>query len=129
MERWMPFLLVGLGGFLGANARYLVARWADASVGGRFPLGTLLVNVAGSFFLGLLGALVVARVVPGADALRLALGVGFLGAFTTFSTFEYETHSLLEDGLWLAAAANVALSVFLGLIAIRLGMVAARSLS
>jgi CrcB protein len=124
----MPFLLVGFGGFLGANARYLVARWADTAVGGRLPVGTLLVNVSGSFLLGLVGALVATRAFANVDAVRLALGVGFLGAYTTFSTFEFETHALLEDGLWLAAAANVALSVFAGLVAVRLGIVTARSL-
>ena len=122
-----PLILVALGGSLGAVARYMTARWADALVLGRFPLGTFVVNVAGSFLLGLLGGLLASRLVPHSDSVRLALGVGFLGAFTTFSTFEFETHALLEDGVWMTAAANVVLSVALGLVALRAGLVLSRS--
>jgi len=125
MQRVLPYLLVGAGGFVGAIARYLAARWVGSAVETRFPLGTFLINVSGSFLLGLLGAIVVQKAIPNADALRLALGVGFLGAFTTFSTFEYETHALLEDGLWFTALANVVLSVVVGLVALRLGILAA----
>jgi len=127
MTRLWPLILVGVGGFLGANARYLSARWVDAAIGGRFPLGTFLINVSGSFLLGLLGGVLAARLTPHGDALRLALGVGFLGAFTTFSTFEFETHALLDDGIWWTAAANVVLSVVVGLIAVRAGLVLART--
>ena len=126
-DRILPYLLVGLGGFLGANARYVTARWVGTLIDARFPLGTFLINVSGSFLLGVLGALLAERFVPHGDNLRLALGVGFLGAFTTFSTFEYETNALLEDGLWVTALANVFLSLFLGLVAVRAGLVAARS--
>lgn len=126
-HRLIPYLLVGLGGFLGANARYLTARWVGTLIDARFPLGTFLINVSGSFLLGVLGALLAERFVPHGDSVRLALGVGFLGAFTTFSTFEYETNALLEDGVWLTAVANVVLSVFVGLVALRAGLVAARS--
>ena len=125
-QRVLPYLLVGVGGFLGANARYLTARWAGQVVDARFPLGTFLINVSGSFVLGLIGGLLAARLVPHGDAVRLALGVGFLGAFTTFSTFEYETNALLEDGVWITAVANVVLSVLVGLIAVRAGLVVAR---
>jgi fluoride exporter len=128
MNRYWPVLFVGIGGFLGANARYLSARWIDAAVGGRFPLATFLINVSGSFLLGLLGGVLASRMVPHSDGLRLALGVGFLGAFTTFSTFEFETHALFEDGIWWTAVANVVLSVVVGLIAVRAGIVLAKSL-
>jgi len=126
-QRLLPYVLVGLGGFIGANARFIVARWVGNLVEARFPLGTFLINVSGSFLLGLLGALVVQRVVPHGDALRLALGVGFLGAFTTFSTFEFETHALFDDGAWLTALTNIFASLFAGLVAVRLGLVAAKS--
>jgi CrcB protein len=122
-----PYLLVGVGGFLGANARFVLARVVGAAVGTPFPLGTFIVNVSGSFLLGVLGTLVAQRIVPGSEALRLALGVGFLGAFTTFSTFELETHGLVEDGSWLLAAANVAASVVLGFLALRAGIVLAKA--
>jgi CrcB protein len=126
-ERIMPYLLVGVGSFIGGNARFILARWVGGLVEGRFPLGTFLINVGGSFVLGLSGALLAQRTVPNADALRLAVGVGFCGGFTTFSTFEYETHALFEDGAWLTAVTNMFLSLFAGLVAVRLGVMAARS--
>jgi CrcB protein len=127
MERLMPYLLVGVGSFVGGNARFILARWVGGIVEGRFPLGTFLINVGGSFALGMLGAILAQRTVPNADALRLAIGVGFCGGFTTFSTFEYETHALFEDGAWLTAVTNMFLSLFAGLVAVRLGVVAAKS--
>jgi len=127
MERALPYLLVGLGSFIGGIARYVFARWVGGIVEGRFPLGTFLINVSGSFVLGFLGALLADRAVPNANALRLAIGVGFCGGFTTFSTFEFETHALFEDGVWLTALTNMFLSLFAGLLAVRFGIVAARA--
>jgi CrcB protein len=127
MNRLLPYVLVGAGGFLGANARYVAAKWIGTVSDGRFPLGTFLVNVSGSFLLGLLGGWLAGRLVPTSDHLRLALGVGFLGAFTTFSTFEFETHALIEDGIWFAALMNIVLSVCIGLIALRAGVVVAKA--
>ena len=91
------YLLVGLGGFLGANARYLVARLVAATLGVHFPYGTLVINVVGSFLLCFLAAAVSERIVW-FPAIRLSVLVGFLGAFTTFSTFSYEWLELLHDG-------------------------------
>jgi CrcB protein len=122
-----PYLLVGAGGFIGANARFVLARATGALIDTPFPLGTFLVNMSGSFLLGILGALVAQKVSPDAEALRLALGVGFLGAFTTFSTFEFETHALLEDGSWMAATTNMFASLLVGLIAVRAGIVVAKA--
>lgn len=122
-----PYLLVGLGGFVGAVARFLIGRWAGALVDTRFPVGTFIINISGSFLLGILGTLVADRVLPSSDALRLALGIGFLGAFTTFSTFELETHALLEDGSWLLAAINMIASLVLGLLAVRAGIVVTKT--
>jgi fluoride exporter len=127
MNRCLPYILVAVGGSLGAIARYILSRWVGTLVEGRFPLGTFLINVSGSFFLGLLGAVITQKAMPNADALRLALGVGFLGAFTTFSTFEYETHSLFEDGVWVTALMYIFLSLFVGLVAVRLGVVVVKS--
>jgi fluoride exporter len=117
------YLLVGVGGLLGAIARFEVGRWTAVLVPTAFPLGTFLINISGSFLLGIVGALVALRVSPSSDALRLALGIGFLGAFTTFSTFELETHALLEDGSWWLASTNVVASLLLGLFAVRAGIV------
>jgi len=127
MNRLLPFFLVGIGGFLGANARYVTAKWVGTWVDARFPLGTFLINMSGSFLLGLLGGLLAAKLVPRGDDVRLALGVGFLGAFTTFSTFEFETHALFEDGVWLTALTNIFLSLFLGLLAVRAGLIVAKA--
>ena len=92
------------------------------SVGGtRFPWGTLAVNVAGSLVLGFLLGASLART-GAAPAARAFWGIGILGAFTTFSTFSYETVALLQVGDWKAAAANVALNVGLGLAAVVLGL-------
>jgi CrcB protein len=127
MSSLSPFVLVGVGGFVGANARYVVARLVGALVETRFPLGTFLINVSGSFLLGVLGAIVAQKASPGSEAMRLALGVGFLGGFTTFSTFEFETHALFDDGSWLTATTNMVASVFVGLVAVRAGIVVAKA--
>ena len=127
MAALLPYLLVGVGGFLGANARFLVARGVGALFETRFPLGTFVINISGSFLLGVLGTVIADKVFPASEAMRLALGVGFLGAFTTFSTFEFETHALLNDGSWLTATANMAASLLVGLIAVRAGVVVART--
>ena len=122
----MPYLLVGLGGFVGANARFVVARLVGAAFETKFPLGTFVINVSGSFLLGVLGTIIVQKVMPGSEAMRLALGVGFLGAYTTFSTFEFETHALFEDGSWLTATTNMFASLLVGLLAVRAGIVLAK---
>ena len=127
MQRLMPFLLVGAGSFVGGNARYLVARSVGSLIDARFPLGTFPINVGGSFVLGFIGGLLASRTVAHADAIRLALGTGFCAGFTTFSTFELETHALFEDGVWLTALTNIFVSLFMGLLAVRFGIVAARS--
>jgi len=122
----MPYLLVGAGGFVGANARFVVARLVGVLFETRFPLGTFLINISGSFLLGILGAITAEKVMPTSEALRLALGVGFLGAYTTFSTFEFETHALLEDGSSLLATTNMVASLFAGLLAVRAGILLAK---
>jgi CrcB protein len=123
----LPYLLVGIGGFVGANARFVVARLVGALFETRFPLGTFIINVSGSFLLGVLGTILAQKAFPNSEGMRLALGVGFLGAFTTFSTFELETHALLDDGSWLTATANMFGSLFVGLVAVRAGIVVAKT--
>jgi CrcB protein len=123
----MPYLLVGIGGFLGANARYVVARLVGTYVDTRFPLGTFVINISGSFLLGALGTILAQKVSPNSEAMRLALGIGFLGAFTTFSTFEFETHALIDDGSWLTATTNMVASLLVGLVAVRVGIVLAKN--
>jgi CrcB protein len=127
MSALLPYLLVGLGGFLGANARFAIARGVGGLLETRFPLGTFVINMSGSFLLGVVGSVAAGKVFPNSDAVRLGLGIGFLGAFTTFSTFEFETHALFEDGSWLTATTNMFASLFIGLVAVRLGIVAAKT--
>ncbi|MBT3267639.1 fluoride efflux transporter CrcB [Candidatus Poribacteria bacterium] len=117
-------LLVGTGGFFGAIGRFYVTACMQGRSKG-FPLGTLTVNVAGSLALGFLASLLAQRALGGAHW-RLVLGVGFLGAFTTFSTFSYESVRLWADGRWGALAANVGLNVGACLAAAALGVFAAR---
>ena len=109
-------VLVGIGllGGLGAVARFVLDGAVSARAGHAVPLGTLAVNVSGAFALG---ALVEAS---GGDALRLA-GTGFVGAFTTFSTWAYESHRLAEDHEGALGALNIAVSLVLGLGAAWLG--------
>lgn len=127
MATVMPYLLVGLGGFIGANARFVTARLVGAMFETKFPLGTFVINVSGSFLLGILGTIVALKVMPNSESMRLALGVGFLGAYTTFSTFEFETHALFDDGSWLTATTNMFASLFIGLLAVRAGIVLAKT--
>ena len=111
----MRLVLIALAGAAGALTRYGVGN----AVGVRtFPWATLAINVVGSFLLGLL-----LQAAPGRldDDVRVALGVGFLGAFTTFSTFSYETVTMLRDGRAGAAALYVATSVVVGVAAAALG--------
>jgi CrcB protein len=127
VRQFLPYLLVGIGGFLGANARFLVGTWAASTFGARFPWGTFLVNVSGCFLIGVLGTLIMERLVARPDHVQLLLAIGFLGAYTTFSSFEFENHALFLDGEWLTAAANIVLSVLLGLVAVRLGVIVAKA--
>jgi CrcB protein len=108
----VTWVLVAVGGSLGAAARYLLDRAIATRQAGPFPLGTLVVNVTGSVALGALLGWAARQEVP-AGLLAWA-GTGFLGAYTTFSTFTYETVRLLEDGAWRYAAANLLLSGPLG---------------
>ena len=118
-------LAVAIGGAVGALARYGVSAAMVAAFGPRFPLGTLFVNVAGSFTMGWLFALFTGRMEVSPE-LRLLLTTGLLGAFTTFSTFSVETLVLLQAGRWVAGAANVLLSVALCLAAAWLGTLLVR---
>ncbi len=120
-------LIIGIGGFLGAIARYGVALWIGQRWGSNFPLGTFVINVSGSFLIGLLMALFTDRFLVNPQW-RLLLVVGFLGAYTTFSTFEYETGALLKDGEWLMAMLNITLSVVVGFVALKLGEIIAKSI-
>jgi CrcB protein len=117
--------VIGLGGFAGANARYEVGLLVASRWGTSFPWGTLLINVSGSFVIGFFLTLVVARL-SSAPKLRALVATGFLGAFTTFSTFSLETVQLFLAGAPFGALAYVAGSLILGLAAAAVGIVCAQ---
>ena len=121
------YLVIGFGGFLGAVTRYAVSAWIGQKWGRSFPLGTFFVNVSGSFLIALIMSLMTERFMVNPQW-RLFLAVGFLGAYTTFSTFELETGALLRDGEWMIALLNVLLSVAAGFIALKIGEVIAKTI-
>jgi CrcB protein len=121
----VKYLIVGLGGFLGANARYILGGWVAERFGMSFPYGTLVINVTGSLVLGFFLALTAERLVVHPNW-RLFFAIGFLGAYTTFSTFSYESVALRHDRSWLLGVTNLAGSVLLGLIAVVAGIALAR---
>lgn len=123
----MPILLIGLGGFAGAVARYLVDGAIAERTGGGFPWGTLVVNLSGSFVLGLLFALTAERAILPSD-IRGPVMIGFIGAYTTFSTWMLESWQLIESGSYLPAIANLGGSVVLGLLAMVAGLVIGRAI-
>jgi len=121
----MKYLLIVLCGGAGSLARYLTGMAVTARLGSRFPWGTLAANVAGSFLIGLIMTLLTERVTVSPNW-RFALVVGFLGGYTTFSSFEWETFAAVREGGFWIGAANVAGSVTLGYAAVWVGSMLAR---
>jgi CrcB protein len=118
---------IAVGSAIGGVSRYLVGGLSQRLAGGTFPIGTLFINVTGSFLLGFIlrYGIETTTLTP---EVRALLTVGVCGGYTTFSTFSYETVALTEDGQWTRAALYVALSVGLSLVATFVGLVAAREL-
>ncbi len=112
---------IGLGGMLGTLARYGVSVWCQQRFGGAFPYGTLLVNVAGSLLLAAILQLGLTTDLIG-PTLRLALGTGVMGGFTTYSTFNYETLRFFQDRAWLAGAINIGVTLLGCLLGALLGL-------
>jgi CrcB protein len=123
----LTLLVIGVGGVIGANARWKIGEWADQRTTGDFPWGTLLINLSGSLILGAFLTVVTERV-AGRPLTRLLIATGMLGAYTTFSTFAYEVVRLVQHGDLLIAVAYVASSLVLGLAAVWAGIVSARSI-
>ena len=124
----MQLLYIGIFGGLGCVARYLASGWTYQVFGRSLPYGTLLVNVVGSCLLGMVMTFALRSTLLSPE-LRLGLTVGFMGGFTTFSTFSYETLRLLEDGSVWQAGANIVLNVFLCLLFTLAGVLLARQLN
>ncbi len=135
MRLFTQILLVSLGSSIGGLTRWGVSVGAARLVGTAYPWGTLFINLTGSLFLGWFMTVVSDRYLATAasrwlqpDNLKLMVAVGFTGAYTTFSTFEFESNKLIVDRDWLAAASYMAGSVFVGLLAVRLGVYIAKML-
>jgi CrcB protein len=117
MER---FLWICLGGAAGTGARYLIAAWSAQRLGSAFPYGTLIVNLAGCF---VIAALMHAALTLGwSPTVRAAITIGFIGGLTTYSSFNYETMRLIEEGALAPAAVNLAVTVLGGFAAGWLGL-------
>jgi CrcB protein len=122
------FLLVGIGGALGAMARYGAGVVVGQLWRTSFPLATLLINVVGSLAMGLLVGWLARTLPPGQDEIRLFVAVGILGGFTTFSAFSLDVITLFERGELWPAALYVLGSVVLSVVALFLGLLATRGL-
>jgi CrcB protein len=121
------FLIISLGAIVGANARYLISRFAAKALGPVFPYGTLFINVSGSMIVGffVIWASERALVDP---RWRLLIVIGFCGAFTTFSSYAFETMAYFEQGQWLLMYTNILTNNILCLLAALAGMALARVL-
>ncbi|WP_016955301.1 fluoride efflux transporter CrcB [Catenovulum agarivorans] len=116
----MTYVFIAIGGALGACLRYFLSQQALIWFGKEFPFGTLLVNVLGSLIIGFLYTLIAqgyVQLIPW----RTFIGIGFLGALTTFSTFSMDTLLLLQQGAWIKASLNILLNVFVCLFAAWIG--------
>ncbi|OEU59872.1 MAG: camphor resistance protein CrcB [Desulfuromonadales bacterium C00003094] len=123
----MHLLYIAVFGSLGCLSRFLVSGWVYALIGKGLPYGTLAVNAIGSLFLGLIMEGGLRSALLPAD-LRMGIAAGFMGGFTTFSTFSYETLRLLEDGSLIAAGVNVLLNVLLSVAFAGFGIFLARQI-
>jgi fluoride exporter len=119
------YLMVGLGGFIGAVARFWLGGYISDRMGTRLPYGTFVINCTGSFLIGLIITVLAERTHWSANW-RYLIPIGFIGAYTTFSTFEYETFRSIQDGELIAAGLNVVLSVVIGFISVWLGVITGR---
>lgn len=119
--------MIALGGAAGAIARYQIAAMIQARVPLGFPWGTFVVNVTGCFVMGLAMVLLTDRLVANPNW-RYLIPIGFIGAYTTFSTFEFETFRAVTEGGWLVGAANVSGSVAAGYAALWIGVAIGRAL-
>jgi fluoride exporter len=119
------YLMVALGGGLGSVLRFWVGSFVGGKMGTRFPYGTFVINCTASFLIGFI-ITVLAEKTDWNPNLRFLIPIGFIGGYSTFSTFEYETFRVIQDGQLLTGVLNVVLSVVVGFLAVWLGVIAGR---
>ena len=123
----MRLLMIAIGGALGALARYGVSTAIQDRLPAGFPWGTFIVNLTGCFVMGVVATLLTERTMANPN-LRYLIPIGFIGAYTTFSAFEYDTFRALTEGAWVAGLLNVLASVIVGYAALWAGVSLARGL-
>jgi fluoride exporter len=126
MQILLKYVVVGIGGFAGAVARYALGAYIGGRFGVRFPYGTFVINISGSFLIGFI--LVLLARTTASQYWRYLIPIGFIGAYTTFSTFEYETLRAVQEGQPMTAVLNVVLSLVIGFIAVWAGSALGRVL-
>ena len=123
----IDLILVGSGSFLGGNARYILATFIANRFGSAFPYGTLIINVTGSLVIGVLLTYILERSNLNPNY-RLVFVVGFLGAYTTFSTYTFDALTLMQDGQWFRSIIYLVGTVALGMICVAGGMLVGRNI-
>jgi fluoride exporter len=122
------YLIIALGGAIGSMLRFWAGGYVSGRLGTRFPYGTFVINVTASFLIGFIMTVLAERTHLN-PSWRYLLVIGFLGGYSTFSSFEYETFRVFEDGEFLIAAMNIALSVGVGFLAVWIGAVTGRTIA
>jgi len=122
------YWMIGIGGFIGAIARFWLGGYISNKLGTRFPYGTFVINCTGSFLIGFILTLLAERTHLSPNW-RYLIPIGFIGAYTTFSTFEYEILRSVQDGEFLIAGLNIALSVVVGFVCVWLGMITGKTIA
>lgn len=122
------YLIVAFGGAIGSVLRFWAGTYVSSRMGSRFPYGTFVINITASFLIGLVMTVLAERA-HWSPNWRYLIVIGFLGGYSTFSSFEYETFRVFQDGEFLIASMNVALSVIVGFVSVWVGVMAGRMVS